>query len=226
MKKNKLLIIIAIIFFIICISNFSKAASNDTALKSISIEPSGYELVQDESDNKIYRVKVDNSVTSIKVNAVPNNKDATISVNGNNELAVGTNKVTVSVTAKNGDKSIYTIYVRRASTPIAQENIISNVQDENTEKQNENLTENTQNNKETKIENNSENIVEKNEIKVENTITNNTQINNINDHTENTEKSETSTITGNKNVIIICVILIILAILFFIGLNKKPRGRH
>lgn len=227
MKKNKLLIIIAIIFFIICISNFSKAASNDTALKSISIEPSGYELVQDESDNKIYRVKVDNSVTSIKVNAVPNNKDATISVNGNNELAVGTNKVTVSVTAKNGDKSIYTIYVRRASTPIAQENIISNVQDENTEKQNENLTENTENNQEKESENNSENIVEKtDENQVENTTTNNTQINNINDHTENTEKSETSTITGNKNVIIICVILIILAILFFIGLNKKPRGRH
>lgn len=116
MKKYKLLIIIAIVFFIICISNFSRAESNDTSIKSISIEPSGYELTQDESDNKIYRVKVDNSVTSIKVNAVPNNKDATISVNGNNELAVGTNKVTISVTAKNGEKAIYTIYVRRAST--------------------------------------------------------------------------------------------------------------
>ena len=139
MKINKVLIIIAIVFSIICILNFSKAASNDTDLKAISIEPSGYELTQDENDNKVYRVKVDNSVTSVKVNAVPINKDANVSVNGNNELLVGTNKITINVTAKNGDKSVYTIYVRRASTPIAQEQVIPNVQDEYVEEKNDTI---------------------------------------------------------------------------------------
>lgn len=232
MKKNKVLIIIAIIFFIICISNFSKATSNDTALKSISIEPSGYELVQDESDNKIYRVKVDNSVTSIKVNAVSNNKDATISVNGNNELAVGTNKVTVNVTAKNGEKSVYTIYVRRASAPIAQEQVIPNVQDDYIEKQN---VEASNNDTEIKTEENNENNENNEKIneqvnkdKDTNIEKNNTEINNTSNDIDKIEtlKQKIKNISKKKMIIYISsfIILIILIIVFII--KRSPNGKH
>ena len=220
MKKNKLLIIIAIVFFIICISNFSKAASNDTALKSISIEPSGYELVQDESDNKIYRVKVDNSVTSIKVNAVSNNKDATISVNGNNELAVGTNKVTVNVTAKNGEKSVYTIYVRRASAPIAQEQVIPNVQDEYNEEQQENTQENMVKGEEEKAD---ENNANKNENR-DNDTYNKSEVNSINNTSENKTNSDIKYFFYNKNIIIGIILIII--IMGLIITKKKNRGKH
>ena len=228
MKKNKLLIIIAIIFFIICISNFSKAASNDTALKSISIEPSGYELVQDESDNKIYRVKVDNSVTSIKVNAVPNNKDATISVNGNNELAVGTNKVTISVTAKNGDKSIYTIYVRRASTPIAQEQVIPNLQDDYIEKQNVEASNNDTEIKTEENNENNENINEQvNKDKDTNIEKNNTEIYHTSDdiNKANTPQNIITNISKKKMIIFIAFFIFLIIIVGFI-IKKSPKVRH
>ena len=228
MRKYKLLITIVSLFFIILsIPHISKAESNDTSLKSISIEPSGYELVQDENDNKIYRVKVDNSISSIKVNAVPNSNDANISVNGNNELSVGTNKVTINVTAKNGNKSVYTIYVRRASAPISQEQIIPNVQDEYNEEQQENIKENIQENAEKsegiKVD---ENKVNKNENR-DNDTSNNTEANSINNNNENKNHSDITIFFNNKKIVYIIVgIIIIIVIIGFITTKKKNMGKH
>ena len=129
MKINKKIITILIFVIMTIFSQISHADSNDTSLKSLSIEPSNYELVQDESDKNIYRVKVDNSITSIQVKAVPNNKDAKVSISGNENLAVGTNKVTIEVSAPNAETSKYTIYVRRTSPSLVQEQIIPNVQE-------------------------------------------------------------------------------------------------
>lgn len=129
MKINKKIITILIFVIITIFSQISYADSNDTSLKSLSIEPSNYELVQDESDKNIYRVKVDNSITSIQVKAVPNNKDAKVSISGNENLAVGTNKVTIEVSAPDAETSKYTIYVRRTSPSLVQEQIIPNVQE-------------------------------------------------------------------------------------------------
>lgn len=236
MRIFKVLITITVLICIIGITNFSKAVSNDTSIKSINIEPSDYELVQDENDNKIYRVKVDNSVTSVKVNVVPNNKDTTISVSGNENLIVGTNKVTVSVTAQNGNKSTYTIYIRRASTPIAQENVIPNVQEEQNEEQNENiesnnLERNIDNNSENSIEDNSENnnknIVESSdENKVNNNSENNIQTNTSISSNEKNNDNDNHTITGNKKIITFAIILCVLIIIFFMVANKKTKGKH
>ena len=129
MKINKKIITILIFVIMTIFSQISHADSNDTSLKSLSIEPSNYELVQDESDKNIYRVKVDNSITSIQVKAVPDNKDAKVSLSGNEILAVGTNKVTIEVSAPNAETSKYTIYVRRTSPSLVQEQIIPNVQE-------------------------------------------------------------------------------------------------
>ena len=129
MKINKKIITILIFVIMTIFSQISHADSNDTSLKSLSIEPSNYELVQDESDKNIYRVKVDNSITSIQVKAVPDNKDAKVSISGNENLAVGTNKVTIEVSAPNAETSKYTIYVRRTSPSLVQEQIIPNVQE-------------------------------------------------------------------------------------------------
>ena len=224
MRKYKLLIIIVLLFAIILsIPHISKAESDDTSLKSISIEPSGYELVQDENDNKIYRVKVDNSITSIKVNAVPNSNDATISVNGNNDLSVGTNKVTINVTAKNGNKSVYTIYVRRASAPIAQEQVIPNVQDEYNEEQQENILENTEKAEEEKVD---ENNVNKNEIR-DNITSNNIEVNSINNNSENKTHIDIKIFLNNKNIVYIIVgIILIIIIMGLIKKKKKNRGKH
>jgi len=129
MKIDKKIITFISFLIIIIFTHIVYADSNDTSLKSISIEPSGYELTQDENDKTIYRVKVDNSITSIQVKAVPNNKDAKISISGNENLAVGTNKVIIEVSAPNAETSKYIIYVRRTSPSLAQEQIIPNVQE-------------------------------------------------------------------------------------------------
>lgn len=226
MKKYKVLITISIIICIICISNFSKADSNGTDLKSLSIEPSGYELTQDESNNKIYRVKVDNSVTSIKVNAVPNNKDTTISVNGNSELSVGTNKVTVSLTAKNGDKSVYTIYVRRASTPIAQEKVIPNVQDEYIEEKNDSIENKNDNIDENNKEEENDNTIVDIDLNKENSI----QTNNNETTINNTEKIESYENIRNDNkkafIMVSISVVVIMVIILCMFIISKSKGKH
>lgn len=226
MKINKVLIIIAIVFSIICISNFSKAASNDTDLKSISIEPAGYELTQDENDNKVYRVKVDNSVTSIKVNAVPINKDVNISVNGNSELSVGTNKVTVSLTAKNGEKSVYTIYVRRASTPIAQEKVIPNVQDEYVEEKNDSIENKNDNIDENNKEEENDNTIVDIDLNKENSI----QTNNNETTINNTEKIESYENIRNDNkkvfIMVSISVVVIMVIILCMFIISKSKGKH
>ena len=135
MKKKSIFIIsvFSIIMLFFNITNLVNAASSDTGLKKIEIEPQGIEIVQDRENNKIYRTKVDNSVTSIIVKAQPNNDKAQVEIKGNEDLDVGTNKITIKVVAEDGNSETYLLYVRRADIPIAEENIIPNVQGESSE---------------------------------------------------------------------------------------------
>ena len=126
---NILVVNLIIIFAIGIISSFTYyaiAVSNDTGVKSLTVTPIIGELKQDEENNKIYRTKVENNITEVNVNVVPNNNNAKVEILGNTYLQIGTNKVTVKVTAENGDNDTYIIYVRRSDTPIAEEEIISN----------------------------------------------------------------------------------------------------
>ena len=61
-----------------------------------------------------YTATVENSVTSVAVNARTSNDKATItSVEGNENLKVGENKIRISVKAENGVVAVYTITVTR-----------------------------------------------------------------------------------------------------------------
>ena len=92
--------IFAIAFLIFNIDYKIMAVSNDTTLKSIDITPKTEGLTQDQNNKNIYRAVVANDVTSVDVNVVPNDSNATVEVSGNRELEEGTNKVTVTVTTK------------------------------------------------------------------------------------------------------------------------------
>lgn len=232
--RNIFLTIILLVTVIFGINNISKATNNDTSLKSLSIEPSNAELVQDEENKEIYRVKVNNNVTSIKVNAVPNNSNSKVSVEGNENLSIGTNKVTIKITAENGQSSEYIIYVRRESTPISEEPIIPNVQE--TVQIDNNKKEEQSSDKNQEIKNEVKNEVENKEIEnneQENLTANNelNDIENTEQYNENEEKSTTKLDNKTTNnfvfYIIILIILIILVVIFVVikknykGLNSK-----
>lgn len=72
-----------------------------------------------KSDVTKYTVTVGQSVTSLTCSAVPSDEKATVSISGNTSLKEGSNKVTITVKAQNGDKKVYTITVTR--TPAASE---------------------------------------------------------------------------------------------------------
>lgn len=223
--RNILFVIILLVTLIFGITSISKAETNDTTLKSLSIEPSNYELVQDEEKKEIYRVKVNNNVTSIKVNAVPNNSNAKVSVEGNTSLNTGTNKVTVKVTAENGQSSEYKIYVRRESTPISEETIIPNVQEtvqNNDNKQNEQNSDKNQETKNEEIKNeNQENLILENELnEIENTENIEQNYENVNENNLITDNK------SNKNFIFGIILLTVLIILILIVIIIKNNSKH
>ena len=212
MKINKKIITILIFVIMTIFSQISYADSNDTSLKSLSIEPSNYELVQDESDKNIYRVKVDNSITSIQVKAVPNNNNAKVAISGNENLAVGTNKVTIEVSAPNEDTSKYTIYVRRTSPSLVQEQIIPNVQ----EGYNEVTPEVKPDTVEPTVVNNEIENTSTNEVNYRVPQTNTTNI-------TNTVQNNKTQPSSNKIGIIIGIIVFLLLIVL---LTRKPKHKR
>ncbi len=94
--------------------NARPTASSDASLSALSVSP-GRLSPSFSSSRTEYSVSVANSVTSIAVSATVNDSSARYSVSGNTRLSVGTNTVTVRVTAENGAVRNYTINVTRAA---------------------------------------------------------------------------------------------------------------
>lgn len=224
------------VFFIVVSFNYSGAVSNDTSLKSLNIEPRGSGLVQDENSENVYRVKVDNDVTSVKINAVPNNNKARIEIEGNNDLIVGTNKVTINVILDSGEKSTYIIYVRRASKAISSQEIVPNVQENIEEKVSDNID--NSNLEKNNIENNS---IQENSNDIMHNVQENTvpsgESSNVakeekeiiaNESGKNTYvKSENNSINYyNITVIIGIFIIMLLIILCIINRKNKYQEKH
>lgn len=238
-NKNKILQLIAIaliglvLIIFLGLNNIAQA-SNSTKLKSLSIEP-GETLVQDSENSMIYRTTVGNNVKSIKVNVVPNDSNSKITIEGNENLEVGTNKVNVKVTASNGESTNYIIYVRRLSGENSEEKIIPNVQ-ENSAKELQNNEEVTNNN-EQKVESSNETNEDINEkeneeasqqTNQENNITDSEELNNENESNEeslnNIEDKENN--TSNMWFFIIIAICCVAIILILIINKNKHRGKH
>ncbi len=63
--------------------------------------------------NDTYFITVAHDVSNVTVNAAAEDAAAVVAVTGNGDLAVGVNKVLISVTAENGNMRTYRIYVTR-----------------------------------------------------------------------------------------------------------------
>ncbi|MBQ8830026.1 MAG: cadherin-like beta sandwich domain-containing protein [Oscillospiraceae bacterium] len=92
-------------------------ASSDATLKALSISP-GTLSPSFSSGTTSYTATVSSSTTKLNVSATKNDSKASVSVSGTS-LKVGSNKVTVTVTAEDGTKKTYTITVTRPAATIA-----------------------------------------------------------------------------------------------------------
>lgn len=88
--------------------------SDNNYLSELSIE--GYELNKNFSkENSTYFLTVENGVESLNVECTKDDSTSTVCIYGNEELATGTNKILISVTAENGNVRTYRIYVTKNS---------------------------------------------------------------------------------------------------------------
>ena len=75
-----------------------------------------YDLNKDfTKENSNYFLTVNNDVTKITVTAKAEDSNSKVSINGNDNLEVGVNKVLITVTAENENTRNYRIYVTRKS---------------------------------------------------------------------------------------------------------------
>ena len=88
--------------------------SSDSSLKYLSV--SGYSLSPSfRSGTTEYSMTVGNSVTGLYVQATPNDSKATYTVSGDDHWDVGRNTINITVTAEDGSKTTYKVYVTRES---------------------------------------------------------------------------------------------------------------
>lgn len=86
--------------------------SNNNNLTSISVDGKVIKLTKDKLK---YSVKVDNNITKVNIIATTEHEKATVVVDNNKELVEGSNIISLTVTAPNGEKKIYEIDVFRDS---------------------------------------------------------------------------------------------------------------
>ena len=91
----------------------TRKTSSDATLKNLTVS-SGTLSPTFASGTTSYTLTVPYSVTSLIVTPTVNNSEAKTSVTGNNSLVVGTNTVSIVVTAGDGTKKTYTITVTRS----------------------------------------------------------------------------------------------------------------
>ena len=86
--------------------------SSNAFLRSLSI--SGYTLHPRFNKNTTnYSITVNNNIKSLGVTAYPEDSKSKVSISGNRNWKVGVNNITITVTAENGNKKVYTVAVTR-----------------------------------------------------------------------------------------------------------------
>lgn len=98
-------------------SNNQVSKSNNKFLKSLEIE--GYDISFDKFKYN-YDISVEKDVNSLKVKAELENKNAKYVITGADDIKKNDDKIVISVTAENGEKNIYTIYVRKKGESLEQ----------------------------------------------------------------------------------------------------------
>ena len=87
-------------------STETEPESTDTGLKSVRVD--GVELI-----GPPYEITVSSKTTSVSIDAVPSDPNATIKGTGTKEISVGTNQFKLTVTAPNGSTRTYNVVVYR-----------------------------------------------------------------------------------------------------------------
>lgn len=84
--------------------------NSDASLKSLTIK--GYKI-NFEKNKFTYELSIDNSITSLDINATPTNSKATVTIDETNNLQVGENFITITVTAEDGTICKYILKITR-----------------------------------------------------------------------------------------------------------------
>lgn len=98
--------------------------STDNSLASLSLS-SGVLSPAFASGIYNYSVTVDNSITAVSVSALPSDVKAKVAVSGGQDLLVGSNTITITVTSQSGSVQTYTISVTRAASLSTNNNLAS-----------------------------------------------------------------------------------------------------
>lgn len=95
-------------FNIITQAELEASYSKDNYLKSLKVD--GYDLTPSFNKETLeYSLELENDIREIKVSATPNDSKADVDGTGKHELSEGENKITISVTAENGNVRNYII---------------------------------------------------------------------------------------------------------------------
>lgn len=87
----------------------------DTNNKLKSLTITNYEI-EFSSNVYIYNIDIDNNATQLDILAETINPTAKISIEGNENLDVGKNEITITVTAEDNSQTIYKIYANKKSS--------------------------------------------------------------------------------------------------------------
>ena len=90
--------------------------SGDNTLASLNVSNANLLTASSQSKTEYECAAVPFSTKSLNITAKANDSKATVKISGN-QLSVGTNTVTITVTAENGSKKTYTIKVVREQDP-------------------------------------------------------------------------------------------------------------
>lgn len=90
--------------------NITRKANNDASLKELKVNSEAIELAVNTYK---YSYTVDNEVTNVTVEAVPNDSKATLEIKNVEELQEGSNIIEITITASDGTKQIYEVDVIR-----------------------------------------------------------------------------------------------------------------
>ena len=173
-------------------------ASSDANLKSLTVGEQEISLKDTELD---YSITVANDVTSVDVNAVPNNSNAKVtSIIKPEELDEGENTITITVEAENGDEQIYTITVTRE----AKEEEPEETEEENVTPTNNAVNNNGNNNKNNNNNNNNNNNDNKQDITPSHS------------QEEDSKKDEVEENKLSRIIIIILILLVIAGLIYLI----------
>lgn len=105
------------------ILNLTRDKDSDATLKDLKID--NKTIDEFDSNKESYGITVENNITSLNLEAIPNSKTATVTISNNEGFQTNEdNVVSITVTAENGDIKIYKIHVTRAKSS---NNYLSNI---------------------------------------------------------------------------------------------------